>query len=698
MKSLRKSLGGGSHKDSNRPLISTPLPLGAVSTPPPSILPPQKVIRALSAYAAQAPQEISFQKGDFFYVIKDADDSQWYEAHNPVSGARGLVPRQFFEEFNKNTIPARVSQISPMTSQSIPASGSSLRASVTTSRAPKTQVYYAIVQHDFVAERQDELDAKRGDAITVVAQSNREWFVAKPIGRLGRPGLIPVTFVQIHDPTTGQPIDDVEGLIDSGGLPKVEEWKRAMISYKQNSIPLGVIDSPTRTSVPNSPYTQQQHESKTFSQVSTATHPGYVSGSGSTMPVPCLPEGILLVADVVSFHHEMDEYWFRVDAIFQPYGRSDEDLPAAKHLILFRAYNDFYDFQVSLLETFPSEAGRQPPHQRVLPYMPGPVDEVSDALTISRREELDEYVHSLCELSKVGYRYILEHIAIRQFLALKPGDVEKEVAPRGDELGALPPSHYPDDDYESVLQERLDNLDLHNGHRASDGSQYEDEGYAPSPQQHAAERSQHSYNYTGGPIIKRFSQENSKAQGQAHHQRTGSSTSFYRTSSPYHSRSRSASPQQYDAHGGQWHDSTYQSNHAHQAKNYAHHPHNPYTHTSTPSVSSLRSSQATPSRSRSHSAGASANLNNPPISAANPQTAFIKIKIFDKISDDLVAIRVHPRVTHAELMDKVQARLGNGVSYLKYRDSMTNSFVDLGTDEELKFWIEGADKHVLFAE
>ena len=89
--------------------------------------------------------------------------------------------------------------------------------------APKMPVYYAVVEHDFIAERQDELAAKRGDAIVVVAQSNREWFVAKPIGKLGRPGLIPVSFVQIHDPVTRQPIDDANALIDKGEIPKVED-------------------------------------------------------------------------------------------------------------------------------------------------------------------------------------------------------------------------------------------------------------------------------------------------------------------------------------------------------------------------------------------------------------------------------------------------------------------------------------------
>lgn len=102
MKSLRKSLNG--NKDGPRLQISTPLPLPAVSKPPPAILPPQKVIRALNSHRSQAPQELSFQKGDFFYVANTSEErGQWYEAHNPVTGARGLVPRHMFEEFSKNT-------------------------------------------------------------------------------------------------------------------------------------------------------------------------------------------------------------------------------------------------------------------------------------------------------------------------------------------------------------------------------------------------------------------------------------------------------------------------------------------------------------------------------------------------------------------------------------------------------------------
>lgn len=40
------------------------------------------------------------------------------------------------------------------------------------------QSLYAIVQYDFHAERPDELEAKAGEPIVVIAQSNHEWYVA----------------------------------------------------------------------------------------------------------------------------------------------------------------------------------------------------------------------------------------------------------------------------------------------------------------------------------------------------------------------------------------------------------------------------------------------------------------------------------------------------------------------------------------
>jgi bud emergence protein 1 len=546
--------------------------------------------------------------------------------------------------------------------------------------------------HDFNAERPDELDCRRGDAITVVAQSNREWFVAKPIGKLGRPGLIPVSFVEIHDPTTGKAIVDLNALMDRGDLPKVEEWKRAMLTYKQNSISLGVIDPPTMGDSPNSFMYQgmQQRELPPAPEPQPEPEPEPISEP--------LPDGILLSADVVSFHYEMEEYWFRVDAVFQPYASRGQPLPPAKQLILFRIYEDFYEFQVTLLHTFPREAGQEPPYPRILPFMPGPAKDVDDALTATRRDELNDYIHGLCALAYNGGRQILEHEVLRQFLALKPGDVMHETDPRVEDIEALPVAGrkssnggYPGQDYPSDVSDKFGRMQVQDNRRNSDGSEYEDEGYAPSPQPRSYDK--HPYGQSLATNSKSASREDTlrvQAHTQNHHQRSGSSTSFHtqHTQSYTSSHSRSHSRERLSPRAS--------PNPPSAMPRYV--QENGHSQQSTPSTTSFRSPSQSNSRSRSQSTATMNTFSSPPISAANPQTAFVKIKIFDRVADDLIAIRVHPKVSHSELMDKVQSRLGNDCRVLKYRDSLTNTFVGLDTDEELKGWMEGTDKHVLYAD
>jgi bud emergence protein 1 len=101
---------------------------------------------------------------------------------------------------------------------------------------------YGIVMYDFQAERADELEAKAGEAIIVIAQSNPEWFVAKPIGRLGGPGLIPVSFVEIRDMSTDTAVVNPQDAVRRAGVPKVEEWKKMAADYKNSSITLGKFE------------------------------------------------------------------------------------------------------------------------------------------------------------------------------------------------------------------------------------------------------------------------------------------------------------------------------------------------------------------------------------------------------------------------------------------------------------------------
>lgn len=472
-----------------------------------------------------------------------------------------------------------------------------------------------------------------------------------------------------------------------------------MLNYKATSISLGVLDdSNIKSGVSNSPYTPKS-TSVSSSIPSTSSLP---QSSYPPQPQPIeegqvLPEGILLSAGVVSFHSEMDEYWFRVHIVFQPYNPDGSfDLPLAKQHILYRCYNDFYDFQIELLERFPREAGREVenPSPRLIPYMPGPVEHVDDEITLTRKDELDRYLRSLCKLKETTAKYILESIVVRKFLAIKPGDAEVEIDPCTEEIQAIfgagdAPDGYPQEfPYEDTngLHDQMGRMNLNGGY----GDEY-DNGSSRSNS-----RAHDPYHYNEGPYDKKSPRHHLASQN---HQRSGSATSHQRTSAYSSSPGNSPQPtpakpqwaQNHPYNGGGWNHS---NGHDHDD-----HFDNERGRTSVTSITSPTSARSQPSsatRSRSHSSAAK--LNSPPISATNSQTAFVKIKIFDSITDDLIAIRVHPRVTHAQLMEKVQSRLGAGVRNLKYRESTGGVFVELLDDEELRTWIEATDRHVLYAD
>ena len=217
-----------------------------------------QVIRALYDYEARSSQELSFSRGDFFHVIGRENDTEWYEACNPaLPDARGLVPVSFFQALGRTERDSQQSDgmtkvdhdsgysenggsggISAMTSPSNPATQSQRNSK----NGGKPGMVYGIVMYNFEAERADELEAKAGEAIIVIAQSNPEWFVAKPIGRLGGPGLIPVSFVEIRDMASNTAVPNQQDAIKKAGIPRVEEWKKMAAEYKNSSITLGKFE------------------------------------------------------------------------------------------------------------------------------------------------------------------------------------------------------------------------------------------------------------------------------------------------------------------------------------------------------------------------------------------------------------------------------------------------------------------------
>ncbi|WVW81963.1 hypothetical protein I302_103966 [Kwoniella bestiolae CBS 10118] len=687
MKSLRRSLNNNnnSSSSSSSPAPSPPLPNQRnpqqfpLGRPSQKVAPPQKVIKALQSHRSTNPQELSYNKGDFWYVT--GERNEWFEALNPLTGSRGLVPKADFEEFVKGgRHPSgqksidQGNQARPYTPsqghlshtsdpRSPPGTNISPPLSANSAGSKPRQPVYAIVQYDFHAERPDELDAKKGEPIVVIAQSNHEWFVAKPIGRLGGPGLIPVTFVEIRDPATGKPV-----AMNPNMVPAVEEWKKATADYKAAAIPLGRFDIAPEQAVTNSPYAPAQASSAAGSQSSLArtgstssvnqmrSANGRVSHPAApSQPVykpeqdPMFPPGELTSLGVPSFHNESGNYWFRLHVNFVP----DESSAPGYTLTLYRTYEDFYDFQISLLDTFPYEAGRstrpgeedKTPPERILPYMPGPVDdEIDDELTEYRREELDAYVRALIDLRSRQAGYILRHDLIRTFFAAKYGDYCEEI-PRSDIIGEL--------------EERLNEISI---------------------SQNQTQQSQQMQNHQRGLSADINSNFRSQSSASRHSQ---NQTQDRYSPLPSHQPNRSISSRGPSPLPPIDTQNT--------------------SHSRPPSNRQSASGAQTPSSFAVHnSAGAPLSAN----SAGGGQPPYIKIKIYDRATDDLIAIRVHPSVSHSELFEKVRARLGPNVNMLRYRSSMDGQaggngqgYRELRDDRELREWLRAEDqKLVLYAE
>ncbi|PTB76471.1 hypothetical protein M440DRAFT_54212 [Trichoderma longibrachiatum ATCC 18648] len=435
LQALRRSIKGDKEKQHSISIT----PKAAVA-----IVPPKKVIRALYDYEARSPQELSFSKGDFFHVIGREDDSDWYEACNPaLPDARGLVPVAYFQALGKTERDSHTSDGRPTTANQNPdhdsgygevnsamqSPGSSASASQRMSKSSKGAMVYGVVMYDFNAERSDELEAKAGEAIIVIAQSNPEWFVAKPIGRLGGPGLIPVSFIELRDMATGKALENPGEAIRKAGVPKVEEWKKMATAYKNSSITLGKFEGggPSqpieqgmeRLSIQNAPQVTSRLDQALINpkqplapsgQPQPAAQPQqteFVSSATTELYAP-------ISARIPRYCFAEDKYWFVIET----------QLEDGRHWELSRYYEDFYDFQIALLTEFPAEAGNTGTQKRTLPYMPGPVSYVTDAITEGRLHNLDAYVKNLLNQPP----YISRCTLVKQFFAPREGDYEMDPA------------------------------------------------------------------------------------------------------------------------------------------------------------------------------------------------------------------------------------------------------------------------------
>ncbi|KAI4623192.1 hypothetical protein J4E83_004584 [Alternaria metachromatica] len=424
-----------SEKDNRPHHISIP-PKDAIA-----IVPPKKVIKALYDYKPADPSPnsgyLGFSQGDFLHVVGREDDSDWYEACNPLHGTRGLVPVSYFEGVGKtvrdsggsaprSSTPQQPQHQQQPQQQQPHDSGYQERI---TSPQPSAQDFmtqqmrmsrgggrgamvYGIVIYDFKAERPDELEAKEGEAIIVIAQSNPEWFVAKPITRLGGPGLIPVSFIEIRDMTTGQAVADTQAAVTAAGVPKVEEWKKMAADYKNGSIPLGKLETNSGQSLQQGMERMSVRSNGGHNKAGSVSH----SRNGSVAQQPRnqyrTSDNLLAPwrACVPRYCFADDIFWFIIEC----------QMEDGRHWELQRLYQDFYDLQIQLIATYPVEAGTSGSGERTLPFMPGPVTYVTDNISNGRRANLDEYIKNLLKLGP----HITQGHLVKGFFAPRQGDYE----------------------------------------------------------------------------------------------------------------------------------------------------------------------------------------------------------------------------------------------------------------------------------
>ncbi|KAH7121167.1 hypothetical protein B0J11DRAFT_581914 [Dendryphion nanum] len=437
---FRRSMKG--EKDTRPHHISIP-PKDAIA-----IVPPKKVIKALYDYAAPDSDPnsgyLSFSQGDFLHVVGRENDTDWYEACNPLHGTRGLVPVLYFEPVaktvrdsassTKSITPGQPSATATHDSgyaeQSIASPNNPndrsmpppmrISKSLLGKAAGSGAMVYGVVMYDFKAERPDELEAKEGEAIIVIAQSNPEWFVAKPITRLGGPGLIPVSFIEIRDMTTGTAVPDAQDAVRRAGVPKVEEWKKMAADYKNGSIPLGKLETNSQQTL------QQGMERMSLSSKNGAggnVNGGFAQGNAGSSHSRNTsqfqnqqysgPESNLLApvkACVPRYCFADDIFWFIIEC----------QMEDGRHWELQRLYQDFYDLQIQLIATYPVEAGTSGTSERTLPFMPGPVTYVTDNISNGRRANLDEYIKNLLNLGQ----HITHGALVKSFFSPRQGDYE----------------------------------------------------------------------------------------------------------------------------------------------------------------------------------------------------------------------------------------------------------------------------------
>ena len=402
-----------------------------------TLLPPKMVIRATADYVPESPHELSFHKGDFFYVHTSADPGQqsWIEACNPATDARGYVPLTHFEIISRTkprtTVPLSTkSELNPNGLPSTPSTTESFISNSSSSVCTNGGTF-ATMKFDFKAELPHELSAKEGEGVFVMARSNDEWLVAKPLEYLSAPGLIPTSYITFRDMRSGQALSSEENLSVLSGIPSVYEWSEQNKRYCEQIVPLEDINNHKLHDSNSLKMSKQGRLSKLlpatphyyynmddyFSSLETINHSQAYNMPliETTMPrdVPSRSTKLTLVA---VDHIHMDEQSSRFCVhLFYTYKVPSSSTPMYKHheLLLNRLYSDFVSLRHSLQEELASYLPLAALSQNLPSLPPG-----STGTAEMDHKAISSFLHGFCALPD----FILQSSSVQIFLDVRSYD------------------------------------------------------------------------------------------------------------------------------------------------------------------------------------------------------------------------------------------------------------------------------------
>lgn len=346
---------------------------------------PSEVAQATRSHIARNNNELSFKKGDFFHIVARnvvASDGT-IEIFDPIHGSRGRAPASCFKFFEKthNSITSPISAPNSDTESSNRGSSNirinSTSSSVSSKHEKPTGSLFGVVLYDFKAERSDELSVNAGDIIYICAHHEFEWYIAKFLNKVGEVGLVPVSYVQLIDAVTRIPFKESFRLIIEGeNLPTVDEWKAIKNKHKASSKNVG----------------------------SNSQRNTHNSNHSNLYIFPVNP-------NIESFSSTNNKFWFLIKVTM-----SDNSTR-----MLCRYYEDFFNFHQKLLSTFPHEGGKfdtKDRRERILPFIPGPVVDVTENLCHKRLIDLNDYLIQLLSLPD----YISKCPLVQSFFDIMDGD------------------------------------------------------------------------------------------------------------------------------------------------------------------------------------------------------------------------------------------------------------------------------------